>query len=117
MRLVQALLPNLRKGKEKTIIVITSGLASIHQNQHGRKYGNRESKVGLNMFIKSVSAELRSESFFAVVLKPGWVRTDIFGPNAFLSPKESFHSMISVIEGLTPDDSGKFIQFDGKLLP
>ena len=51
-----------------------------------------------------------------VNLHPGWVETDMTGPQALLSPKESVNGMISVINTLQTKDSGTFIRHDGQRL-
>ncbi len=114
MRVTQALLPNLRLGTTKKIVNITSGLGSIEVNTDGGFYGYRESKAALNMFNRSLAANLKDEGFTCVVMSPGWVRTDMGGPEANLSPEESITGMKKVIGGLTVDDTGTFQSWDGK---
>ena len=79
MRVTRALLPNLTGGDGKTIVHITSRLGSIASNSGGGYYGYRESKAALNMFNRSLSAELRSDGVTCVVVHPGWVQTDMGG--------------------------------------
>ncbi len=117
MRVILALLPNLEKGKEKQIVSITSGLGSIANNDSGRYYGYRESKAALNMFTRSLAVELADDGFTCIVMSPGWVRTDMGGPNAKLTPEESITGMRSVIEGLTPANTGSYWNYDGEQLP
>ena len=117
MRVTSALLPNLRKGERKKIVSITSGLGSIENNRGGGYYGYRESKAGLNMFMRSISAELAPEGFACVTLSPGWVRTDMGGANAPLSPEESITGMRAVIADLTVENTGRFLGHDGTVLP
>ena len=117
MRVTQALLDNLRKGNSKKIINITSNLGSIEANTDGRFYGYRESKAALNMFTRSLAAELRDEGFTCVVMNPGWVQTDMGGPNAPLQPQESIAGMRAVIDRLTPADSGTFWTHAGQQMP
>lgn len=117
MRVTQALLPNLRLGGAKKIINITSNLGSITDNTDGRFYGYRESKAALNMFTRSLAAELEDEGFICIVLNPGWVRTDLGGPNAPFEPPESIAGMRAVIERLTPADSGTFWTHEGQQMP
>jgi NAD(P)-dependent dehydrogenase (short-subunit alcohol dehydrogenase family) len=114
MRVTQALLPNLRLAKVKKIVHITSGLGSIAENEIGGYYGYRESKAALNMFNRSLAVDFRDEGFICVVMSPGWVRTDMGGPEAPLSPKESIRGMRKVIDGLTIEDSGTFQSWDGR---
>lgn len=117
VRVTQALLPNLRAGKGKKIVSISSGLGSIAGNGGGGYYGYRESKAALDMFMRSIAAELRSEGFVCVPLAPGWVKTDMGGPHAELTPEESVSGMRKVIDGLKPKDSGKFWNHDGTNIP
>jgi NAD(P)-dependent dehydrogenase (short-subunit alcohol dehydrogenase family) len=117
MRTTVALLPNLRAGNGKTIVSISSGLGSIEGNRDGHYFGYRESKAGLNMFMRSVAAELRPEGFTCIAMSPGWVRTDMGGPSATLAPEESITAMRSVIAGLTPEKSGQFLRHTGETIP
>ncbi len=112
----QALIEHLRRGQMKRIINITSQLASI-ENSGGRFYGYRESKAALNMFTKTLSAELGPEGFIALALHPGWVRTDMGGPTASLSPTESVTAMRAVIDNLTAKDNGTYHAFNGEQVP
>jgi len=114
MRVTRALLPNLRSGKGKQIVHISSGLGSIEENESGGYYGYRESKAALNMFNRSFAWNTKDEGFTCVVMSPGWVRTDMGGPEATLSPEESIAGMIKVIAGLTIDDTGSFQSWDGE---
>lgn len=113
IRVTQALLDNVRASEGKLIVNITSGLGSI-TNSFGGIYGYRESKAGLNMFTKSLAADLKEEGFICIVMSPGWVKTDMGGPQANLTPKESITGMIKVIEGLTAEGSGKFWRYNGE---
>ena len=117
MRVTRALLPHLRGGKKRQIVSITSGLGSITDNSSGRFYGYRESKAALNMFNRSLAAELRDEGFTCIVMSPGWVQTDMGGPNARLTPVQSISGMRAVIDKLTPAVSGTFWNYDGSQVP
>ncbi len=117
LRVTQALLPNLAAGDSKTIINITSGLGSIERNQSGRFYGYRESKAALNMFSRTLAAELGGDGFIVVAMDPGWVQTDMGGPNATLTPEQSISGMRSVIETLTVEDTGTYRRHDGATVP
>ena len=110
--ITQALMPNLREGELKQVVNITSGLASIERNSGGY-YGYRESKAALNMFTSTLAAELGPEGFTCLALHPGWVRTDMGGANANLSPEESVSSMRAVLDALTVEDNGRYLGYDG----
>ena len=117
----QKLLRNLRAGRRRTVIQISSQLASITNNLApgggGSSYGYRASKTALNMLNASLALELKSENFTCVALHPGWVQTDMGGPNAHLTPPDAIRAMLDVIDRVTPLDSGRFLNFDGKPLP
>ncbi len=117
MRVTQALLPALRQGKRKLVVNITSSLGSLQLNEHGGYYGYRESKAALNMFTRSLAHELAPEGFICVVINPGWVRTDMGGPQAPLQPHESVGGMMKVIDKLAPADSGAFLDHRGERPP
>jgi len=117
VRVTQALLPNLRAGKGKTVVSISSGLGSIANNTRGGYYGYRESKAALDMFMRSIAAELRDEGFICIAMSPGWVKTDMGGPNAQLTPEQSITAMREIIAALKSDDTGKFWSYNGEILP
>jgi NAD(P)-dependent dehydrogenase (short-subunit alcohol dehydrogenase family) len=116
LRVTQALLPNLRAGKRRTIVNMSSQLGSI-TDSNGRWYAYRASKAALNQINKTLSAELAPEGFTCVVLHPGWVRTDMGGAGATYSPEESVAGLIAVIEKLGPTDTGRFYDFKGTPIP
>ena len=62
VRVTRALMPNLRSGKARKVINITTNLSSIAENTEGGFYGYRESKAALNMFNKSLAMELGPEA-------------------------------------------------------
>ena len=117
VRVTRALLPNLRRGELKMIAGLSSNLGSIAENTRGNFYGYRESKAALNMFTKTLAAELGPEGFTCVVLTPGWVQTDMGGPDATLTPAESIAGMKAVLDKLTPADNGTFWSHDGSQMP
>jgi NAD(P)-dependent dehydrogenase (short-subunit alcohol dehydrogenase family) len=116
LRVTQALLPNLRAGKRRTIVNMSSQLGSIADSS-GRWYAYRTSKAALNQITRTLSAELAPDGFICVVLHPGWVRTDMGGAAATYSPQESVTGLVAVIEKLGPADSGRFYDFKGTPIP
>lgn len=117
VRITQALMPNLRGGDKKHIVNITSQLASIELNTSGNFYGYRESKTALNMFTRTLAQELGTEGFTCLTLHPGWVRTDMGGDQAPLSPQQSVTNMRAVIANMTVEDNGVYRSHTGDLVP
>jgi NAD(P)-dependent dehydrogenase (short-subunit alcohol dehydrogenase family) len=116
VRVTQALLESLRKGDRKLVMNMSSGLGSIADNRRGGALGYRESKAALNMFTRSLAGELGDEGFICVAMSPGWVRTDMGGESAPLSPEESVAGMLSVLGGLQSADTGSYLDYRGEEL-
>jgi len=117
MRIVEAFVDNVAKSGLKQIVTITSGMGSLEDNTSGGSYAYRSSKAAVNMLMKSLAIDLASRGITCVVMNPGWVRTDMGGPRGTLSPAESIKALRSVIAGLRPEDSGKFLNYNGKPYP
>ena len=113
----QALLPNLRAGKRRVVINLSSGLGSISENDSGGWTAYRASKAALNQLTRTIAVELKGEGFVCIVISPGWVRTDMGGPGASLSPDASAEAMLEVIDRLKPSDTGRFLDHRGKDVP
>ena len=75
------------------------------------------SKAALNSLVRSWEGEFEELPFSLLLLHPGWVRTDMGGQNAALSVEESAAGLLHVIDRLTPDDSGSFVDWQGQSLP
>jgi NAD(P)-dependent dehydrogenase (short-subunit alcohol dehydrogenase family) len=117
MRVVEALVDNVAKSRDRRIVTITSGMGSIGDNSSGGSYAYRSSKAAVNMVMKSLSVDLAPQGVICVVMNPGWVRTDMGGPRGTLAPEDSIKGMRAVIARLTPADTGKFFNFNGKGYP
>jgi len=71
----------------------------------------------LNQLTRTAAAELKREGFVCIVLSPGWVKTDMGGAGASLSPDESVSAMLEIIDRLKPSDTGRFLDHRGKDVP
>ena len=98
------------------ILNITSQLGSItlHLSNH---YSYNSSKAALNMLTRILASELRPAGVIAVVVHPGWVKTDMGGPAAPVTPEASARGILTLAEKLTLDDSGEFFTWEGKRHP
>ncbi|MES2327287.1 MAG: SDR family oxidoreductase [Pseudomonadota bacterium] len=113
-QLGKALLPNMAEGGK--MIAISSGMGSIGDNGGGW-VPYRTSKAALNMAWSNLALEAKPRGVACVLLSPGWVKTDMGGAGAEITPEESVSAMRQLIERLTIDDTGKFLRRDGSELP
>ncbi|MGA9523487.1 MAG: SDR family oxidoreductase [Myxococcaceae bacterium] len=117
LRVTRALLPRLRQGSQKRIVHLTSRMGSIADNSSGGSYGYRMSKAALNMASRTLAVDLAGEGMVSVVLHPGWVQTGMGGEGATTTPTDAVEAMIRIIDGLGPDESGRFFHANGTELP
>ena len=114
--LAEALVDHVAASERKTIALMSSRLGSIGESS-GMTLPYSTSKAALNMLAKGLAATLASKAIIVVAVSPGWVRTDMGGAGAPLSPEASVRGLRKVIEGLTPRDSGRFLSHDGTEIP
>lgn len=115
LALAGAFRAQVARSAERKVIAISSFLGSIGGNTDGGVYVYRSSKAALNAVWRSFA--LDNPELIAAALSPGWVRTDMGGSAAPLSPAESIAGMRRVIAGLSPAQSGTFINYEGKPVP
>lgn len=96
---------------------ITSKMGSIADNTSGGSYAYRSSKAALNAALASAALDLESKGICVVMFNPGWVKTDMGGPRAELPVETCVQQLRRLIEGLRPQDSGRFIDIDGLDVP
>ncbi len=108
---------NLVAGTTPKAVAVSSRLGSISANETGGHYFYRASKAGLNAVWHSLAIDWRADGVACFVLHPGWVRTDMGGPDGDIDPTESVGGMRAVIDGLTLAETGRFYNYDGSPLP
>lgn len=117
VKMAEAFLPHLNRGDKKQLVSISSQMGSIADNGSGGSILYRTSKAALNAAMKSIAIDLEGQGIGVLVLHPGWVKTDMGGPNALIGAQESVAGMRSVIARLTLAQSGSFLKYDGSSLP
>ena len=117
MKMAEAFVEHVAASEQRKIITLTSIVGSIAGNARGGLYAYRSSKAAANAVMKSMGLDLAHRGIIALPMHPGWARTAMGGPSAPVDPVDSVTGMRRVIAGLTPKDSGRFLQFDGAELP
>ena len=113
---VEALVDNVAASGRKIIAMMSSRLGSVTETSGATlPYGT--SKAALNLLTKGLAMALKPRGITVVAFSPGWVRTDMGGAGAPLSPEESVAGLRNVIAGLDLSQSGKFMSHDGKPIP
>ncbi len=117
-KMTECFIENVVRSDRKILANLSSEMGSITLNAtRGGHYPYRSSKAALNAVVKSLANDLRGRGVIAVVMHPGWVRTDMGGPKGDLAPEESIRQVKNVLDGLQPADTGKFLLYDGSELP
>ncbi|USD61268.1 SDR family oxidoreductase [Vibrio sp. SCSIO 43140] len=117
LKLVELLYPKLQNSPTKMIACLSSKVGSMTENTSGGGYIYRSSKAALNSVVKSLSNDLSSQGFTVLALHPGWVQTEMGGPNALISTTTSAQGLFNVIRQASIADSGRFLNYDGTELP
>jgi NAD(P)-dependent dehydrogenase (short-subunit alcohol dehydrogenase family) len=113
---IEALVDNVAASERKTIAVMSSRLGSISETS-GMTLPYSTSKAALNLLAKALAETLRPRGVIVAALSPGWVRTDMGGQGAPLTPEASVRGLRKVLAGLRSEDSGKFFSHDGSQIP
>lgn len=113
---IEALIENVAASERKTVAVMSSRLGSITETS-GMTLPYSTSKAALNLLAKGLAAHLAPRGIIVVALSPGWVKTDMGGQGAPLTPETSVRGLRKTIGRLQQGDSGKFLSHDGSTIP
>jgi len=120
LRVVHAFLPHLRKAASKhgsaKVMTVSSQMGGMTMPGSDR-IAYRTSKAAVNKVMQGVAADLEKEGIAVLLTHPGWVRTDMGGGSAALSPDESAAGLINVVDALTIESTGSFVNWDGSERP
>ena len=117
MKMAEAFVGHVAASDQKKIVTVSSKMGSIDDNTSGGSYIYRSTKTAANMVMKSLAIDLKPKGIASTILHPGWVRTDMGGPNGLIDAPESVAGMRRVIEALTLENGGRFVAYDGKEIP
>ncbi len=116
LQVAQALKENVLSSERKIFAFTSSRVGSIEENDRPY-YSYSSSKAALNMTVTIFGREVEERGGSALVLHPGWVKTDMGGEEAPLSSQESAKEMANLIDSITPkrqsEFNGAFYNYDG----
>ena len=108
-----------RRGRA-VLAALSARVGSIGDNRAGGWYSYRASKAALNQIIRCAAIELARThpDLVCVALHPGTVATDFtekyLGRHPSVPPEEAVRNLWSVVDALTPDQTGRFFDWAGK---
>lgn len=111
MQALPLLAPNVGAAHGK-FVFLSSMLGSTADAGSSLAWIYRVSKAALNMAVRSACSDYPDLTL--AVISPGWVKTDMGGPDAPTSAADSVAGMLQVIATLKPADSGGFLSYDGR---
>ena len=120
LKLGATFMPQVAMSGQKKIIVLSSKAGSFEESpKMPMMYSYRASKAALNMLMYTLSFESKKAGVTTVLMSPGTVNTTPgFNNPQGISPEESVSRMLTVIDDVTPQNNGQFLNYeDGRLIP
>ena len=108
-----ALRDNLKSGKLRKLVTITSMMGSI-AGHGGGAYAYRASKAAVNSVMHGLSKEWAKDGIVVGIFHPGWVKTDMGGASAPVTPEQSVKGLRAQIAKLGTANSGDYRDYAGK---
>ncbi len=117
MKMMEHFVDNVAASELRFIGNMSSKMGSMEDNTSGGAYAYRATKAALNAVTVSAAHDLKYRDIRVAILHPGWVRTDMGGPSGELSVEESAKMLRKIIADVRVNDSGKFFDIDGSIIP
>ena len=114
LRVASAFLPNVKAARGK-IITLSSQMGQV-QSASSDSLAYRVSKAAVNKLMRGLATELRPQGIPVLLVHPGWVKTEMGGEGAQLTPDESALQLQKLIDKLDIASTGKFLAWNGKEL-
>jgi NAD(P)-dependent dehydrogenase (short-subunit alcohol dehydrogenase family) len=115
MRVVEALYDLV--APDGTVGVMSSGQGSVSNNTGGKREVYRASKAALNTLMRSFAARDVTDWRAMVLMAPGWVRTDLGGPDGRLSIEESVPNVVSTLLAARGEPGLRYLDYLGRTVP
>lgn len=97
--------------------VMSSGQGSVANNTKGMREVYRGSKAALNTFMRSFAARHADDPRAMALMAPGWIRTDLGGPDAPLGVEDSIPSLVNILIGLHGKAGLQYLDHLGRVVP
>lgn len=116
-KVAETFVTNLEKAERPVLATISSKMGSIADASSPGSVVYRSSKAAVNMVVKGLAIELGPRGIICLSFHPGWVKTDMGGPNALITVDQSITGLRRLIAEATPADNGSFRAYDGQVVP
>ena len=117
LRVAAAFADRVAASELRLMAFMSTRMSVAGQDSSGAYYMYRASKAALNVVVKNLSIELAPRGITCVALHPGWVRTDMGGPNADVSPEESVSGMVKILLDAKLPKKVQFLDYRGETVP
>lgn len=118
MLVTRALAPLLQAAPGAWVVNVSSQLGALALGrEHRRDIGYNASKAALNMITVATAGALEDDGVAAMAVHPGWVRTDMGGREATVTPEDSAEGLLALLDRATPAMNGGFYCWDGRRHP
>jgi len=113
---IRAFLPRLKRAKAPKVAIVSSIMASS-EKAPGGAYCYRASKAAATNLARNLAMDLKGDGIAVGAYHPGWVKTDMGGPNATVEVEESARGLMDRFGALSMDSTGVFEDFRGQPIP
>ncbi|MTH97533.1 SDR family oxidoreductase [Roseibium sp. RKSG952] len=113
LAVAQAFLPHLKRSENGRIVTISSQMSWMGYAKSDR-IAYRASKAAVNKVMQGLSTDLKPDNITVALVDPGWVRTDMGGPEADNDPVDVAGGILDLAGGLTQSQTGRFFKWNGE---
>lgn len=115
LAVTRAFLPHLKRSAWPRLLTVSSFMGTM-SNAKANSISYRASKAAVNKVMRGLATDLAPMGIAVAALHPGWVKTDMGGQGADITPHESASGILAIAESLTLETTGRFLNYDGAVL-